>query len=115
MAIVEIFGFEIVSRYIKWMQQHYPTDTRAYINVIERCLQKFSDSPLYTQDMHFLHIWITYINSLDFQNAKQTFSFMRSRGIGTKYALFYLAETIVYEQNCDYEQTERIYQEGIMK
>ena len=35
MAIVEIFGFEIVSRYIKWMQQHYPTDTRAYINVIE--------------------------------------------------------------------------------
>ena len=51
MAIVEIFGFEIVSRYIKWMQQHYPTDTRAYINVIERCLQKFSDSPLYTQDM----------------------------------------------------------------
>ena len=38
---------------------------------------------------------------------------MQSRGIGTKHALFYLAETIVYEQNCDYEHTERIYQEGI--
>lgn len=108
-------GFEIINRYIKWMQQHFPTDTRAYTSVIERCLQKFADSPLYTQDMRFLHIWITYINSLDFQNAKQTFAFMRSRGIGTKYALFYLAETIVYEQNYDYEQTERIYQEGIMK
>ena len=48
-----------------------------------------------------------------FQNAKDTFSFTQSRGIGTKHALFYLAETIVYEQNCDYEHTERIYQEGI--
>ena len=63
--------------------------------------------------MRFLHIWITYISSLDFQNAKDTLSFMQSRGIGTKHALFYLAETIVYEQNCDYEHTERIYQEGI--
>ena len=113
MAIVVSPFYLSFCRYIKWMQQNYPTDSRACSLVIERCLQKFADSPLYLQDMRFLHIWITYISSLDFQNAKDTFSFTRSRGIGTKHALFYLAETIVYEQNCDYEHTERIYQEGI--
>ena len=45
--------------------------------------------------------------------AKQTFAFMRAHNIGGTLALFYLAETLVYEQNGEYEQTERLYQEGI--
>ena len=38
---------------------------------------------------------------------------MRAHNIGGTLALFYLAETLVYEQNGEYEQTERLYQEGI--
>ena len=38
---------------------------------------------------------------------------MQSHNIGVTLALFYLAETVVYEQNGEYEKTERIYQEGI--
>ena len=33
-------------RYIKWIQQNYPTDSRACSLVIERCLQKFGQSAL---------------------------------------------------------------------
>lgn len=105
--------FELWSRYIKWTQENCPTDTKAYLSVIERCLQKFTESPLYSQDIRFLRIWILYVNSLDFQMAKQTFAFMRTHNIGGTLALFYLAETLVYEQNGEYEQTERLYQEGI--
>lgn len=40
---------------------------------------------------------------------------MRSREIGKKVSLFYLAECLLYEQNFYFEQTERIYQEGIIQ
>ena len=113
MAIVVLFRFESCIRYIKWMQENCPTDTRAYLSVVERCLKKYADSPLYAQDIRFLRIWILYINSQDFQTARQTFAFMQSHNIGVSLALFYLAETVVYEQNGEYEKTERIYQEGI--
>ena len=56
-----------------------------------------------------------YINSQDFQNAKHTFAFMRSHSIGMKFAFFFLAEALVYEQNGEYEKTEKIYQEGITR
>lgn len=101
--------------YIKWTQENCPTDTKAYLNVIERCMQRFSESRLYAQDFRFLRIWILYINSQTFQNAKETFSFMRNHSIGTKFAFFFLAEALVFEQNGEFERTERIYQEGITK
>ena len=97
------------------MKENNPTDATSYIRVMERCLQKFADSPLYLQDARFLQIWILYINTQDFQNGKQVFAFMRSHSIGTKMALFYLAESLLHEENGDYEITEHIYQEGITK
>ena len=82
---------------------------------MERCLQKFTDCPLYLQDARFLQIWILYINTQDYQNGKQTFAFMRSHKIGTQLALFYLAESLLHEENSDFEATEHLYQEGITK
>ena len=85
------------------------------MNVLERCIKKFSDSRLYASDFRFLKIWILYINLQSFENAKQSFSFMRSHSIGIKFAFFFLAEALVYEHNGEYEKTEKIYQEGITR
>ena len=97
------------------MKENNPTDATASIRVMERCLQKFTDCPLYLQDARFLQIWILYINTQDYQNGKQTFAYMRSHKIGTNLALFYLAESLLHEENSDFETTEHLYQEGITK
>ena len=78
-------------------------------------MQKFSDSQLYAKDYRFLKIWLIYINSQGFQNAKQTFQFMRSHSIGVNFALFFIAEAMIYEYNGDFEKAEKVYQEGITK
>ena len=97
------------------MKENNPTDATASIRVMERCLQKFTDCPPYLQDARFLQIWILYINTQDYQNGKQTFAYMRSHKIGTNLALFYLAESLLHEENSDFETTEHLYQEGITK
>ena len=51
----------------------------------------------------------------DADNGKQTFAYMRSHKIGTNLALFYLAESLLHEENSDFETTEHLYQEGITK
>lgn len=95
-------------------------------SIYEKCCETFAQSAQYKSDQRFLLIWLYYvfklfvfmIDQIDLVKGdivEEIFSYMIVNEIGTTYELFYLAQTTVYEQNCNYIKTEDAYQQGFLK
>jgi hypothetical protein len=84
------------------------------LKIARRCMKEYKDSPHYCQDMRYIKIWFTYIGKQEYNTAKDLIFFMKTNHIGTELSFFYRLEACIFEQNSEYELTEKEYQNGIL-
>jgi len=48
--------------YCKWIDNHYPSDTRKIFTILERCTREFKDQKKYRNDIRYMRIWIRYVS-----------------------------------------------------
>ena len=76
-------------RYVRWMQDSYPSGNPDLVGLLERATREFKDDERYRNDERYLKLWIGYANQLP--NPTEVFKFLRVSKIGDQLALYYVA------------------------
>lgn len=67
----------------------------------------------YKNDKKFVRLWILYVDHADDDEKQEVFESMAAQKIGLKTLMYYLARACIYENFSEYENAERVFQEGI--
>ncbi|CAK8680527.1 unnamed protein product [Clavelina lepadiformis] len=99
-------------RYLKWTQQHFPIggQSKNLENLLRKYINKFLQYTQYKNDPRYVNAWLTMSQLKD--NADDTYAYMRSEGIGTKCASFYVMWAEEHEKYDKYKKAQAIYELG---
>ena len=99
--------------YIKFCQDHFPSDTHQQFLLMERCTRALVKMPQYANDDRFISVCAKYADKT--KEPGQVFKYLHQQRVGQKTALFWVAWAFVAEKGGDFPFAEHIYKKGISK
>eukprot|EP01084_Bolivina_argentea_P088925 160562_1 len=100
-------------QYIKWVKLNFscPTNQKAQLlRLIERCTSSFKDDARYTNNKHYIKLWLEYAHLS--RDSMEIFKFLHANKIGAQLALFWRGWAIVAEQQNQFDLVDRIFNEA---
>ena len=101
------------TRYIKYHEETYPSDTHSQFLLKERCTQSLLHHPKYTNDVRFIRVCVLYADKTD--DPQEQFKFFHKHKIGSDVAIFWLAWAWVAEKKKDFQFADKIFRKAILK
>jgi Mad3/BUB1 homology region 1 len=99
--------------YIKYYQDHLPSDTHQQFLLMERCTRALVKMPRYANDDRFISVCAKYADKT--KEPGQVFKYLHQQKVGQKTALFWVAWAFVAEKGGDFPFAEHVYKKGISK
>lgn len=99
--------------YIKFYQDHLPSDTHQQFLLMERCTRALVKMPQYANDDRFISVCAKYADKT--KEPGQVFKYLHQQKVGCETALFWVAWAYVAEKENDYPFAEQIYKKGLSK
>lgn len=99
--------------YIKYCQEHLPSDTHQQFLLMERCTRALVKMPNYANDDRFISVCAKYADKT--KEPGQVFKYLHQQKVGQTTALFWVAWAFVAEKDGDFPFAEQIYKKGISK
>lgn len=112
--------FELFMDYITWINHAYPqggsSKQSGMLDVLERCLMYLRDMETYRNDPRLLKLWLWYIELFaadSAQQAKEIYTYMLRKRIGSKLSLFYESFATLLFETGKYKEAVYIMRMGI--
>ena len=99
--------------YLRFCQEHFPSDTHQQFLLMERCTRALVKMPQYANDDRFISVCAKYADKT--KEPGQVFKYLHQQRVGQKTALFWVAWAFVAEKGGDFPFAEHIYKKGISK
>jgi checkpoint serine/threonine-protein kinase len=99
--------------YIKFHQDHFPTDKQTQFLLMERCARTFVNHRKYANDIRFVRVCVSYAD--ESSDAEEIFRFLQARKIGSATAIFWLAWAFLAEKQEKFALAEKIFTKGMSK
>jgi len=100
-------------KYIKWLQDNFPSGDTELLALLERCTRQFKDDERYRNNEKYLKVWIGYADRL--HNPTMVFKYLRENKIGDKLALYYVATAWAAEHRGNFSIADKAYTVGLEK
>jgi Mad3/BUB1 homology region 1 len=97
--------------YIKWHENHFPSQVHAQFVLLERCFLTFQSDPRFFHDSRFIRICCLYADKT--QEPTQTFRELHRAGIGRDSAIFWNAWAFVAEKSGNFRLADRIFRHAV--
>lgn len=99
--------------YIKFHQDHFPSDKQSQFLLMERCTRTLVDQKKYANDIRFIRICIMYADQNT--NPGEIFKFFHDQRVGSMTALFWVAWSYWAEKEKNFKLAEKIFKKGRSK
>ena len=99
--------------YIKFHQDHFPSDKQSQFLLMERCTRTLVDQKKYANDIRFIRICIMYADQNT--NPGEIFKFFHDSRVGSTTSLFWVAWSYWAEKEKNFKLAEKIFKKGRSK
>lgn len=99
--------------YIKWYQEHFPSETHNSFLLFERCVRYFYRVEEYLNDPRFVRVCCLYADQT--REPLVTFQELYRAGIGHQSATFWNAWAFFAEKSQDFRMAEKIFVKALQK
>jgi hypothetical protein len=97
--------------YIKWHENHFPSQVHAQFVLLERCCLAFQNDPRFLHDHRYIRLCCLYADKT--REPTTTFQELYRAGIGRESAIFWNAYAYVAEKSNNFRLADRIFRHAV--